>query len=115
MPWNRDIVAAIKEGRTASLRHPGQKEGQLSGGQIHKKLTDDGRLTACLDLVQLEAIYEEGIEFYREHFAGKKLCAWRSVKGDYVSILEEAGGFLVIRHEYLSHIFDDNFVTLRVI
>ncbi len=59
--------------------HPRQERGVLRGGQILRYLEDNGLLNNCLGIRDLEEIQRKGINFFREHFVGKKAFGWKSV------------------------------------
>jgi len=91
-----DIVAAIVEGRTELWLAPGQDTGWVLGHTILTHLTETGLLAGCIDLAELEAIKAKGIDFYRKHFRGKAIFAWRGVRGDSVPCLIGCGGGVVL-------------------
>ena len=82
-----DIIAAIEAGRTAQWRHPDQMNGFVRGYQTKQRLIDAGLIASCVDLDDLVAVQARGIVFFERHFAGKVVCAWRSVRNGYVPCL----------------------------
>lgn len=74
---------------------------------IPVKLSMENRLEVCLELADLEQIRKKGRDFFRRHFRGKKIFAWRSVcqrsvmsrrpdLASHVPFLSERGGKVVI-------------------
>jgi len=62
--------------------HDGQKNGKWVKGQvIYEYLKKEKMLETCVNLADLLAIQSKGIDFFRQHFAGKAVFAWKSVVG----------------------------------
>src|SRR3989338_2289636 len=77
-----DIVTALNEGRTGLWVDEGPKTGWAQGHKILKHLTDTDLLVSCVDTTELKAIQAKGIDFFRQHFAGKVVFGWRGVQDD---------------------------------
>ncbi len=99
-----DIVSAIIEGRTELWLHEGQKGNQyLLGRVIYARLQETGLLASCADLAELEAIKAKGVEFFRQHFAGKAVFGWRGVQDGNVPYLVEDGGEVMLLWHWLAY------------
>jgi hypothetical protein len=108
-----DIVTAI-EGRTELWLHEGQKGNQYPRGRvIYAHLQETGLLASCADLAELEAIKAKGIEFFRQHFAGKAIFGWRGVQDGRVPCLIECGGRVVLLWDWLDSHWNSNSPALR--
>lgn len=60
--------------------HDGQKNGGwMTGNNIHDYLKRTDALVTCLGLRDLEEIQKKGTDFFREHFQGKVVFAWKGV------------------------------------
>jgi len=75
--------------------HPDQASGKVTGHDIHEYLKTSDLLWRQLGIADLEAIRAKGPDFFRKHFAGKRIFAWKS-------ILEDTNGFLVVPYLYQS-------------
>lgn len=100
--------------------HPKQFKGVVKGNEIHEYLKNRGLLKSCLGLPDLLAIQKRGITFFRKHFAGKAVFAWKSVVRDHDGILNvpclvESLDDVVIRWRWLVNDWDFSFSTLRFI
>ena len=99
--------------------HDGQKDGKwIEGNKIYSHLKDADTLKTCLGLRDLEEIQKKGIAFFREHFKGKAVFAWKSVVrsshgGLYVPYLYEDGGKVVLYWGWLGYGWDGNNPGLR--
>ncbi len=91
--------------------HEGQKNGGLIKGKvIYDHLLKEKMLGGCLNLQDLLAIKEKGIEFYRKHFSGKYLFGWKSVvRNDGRSLdcpyLDERGDEVVLYWRWLEDVW----------
>ncbi len=56
-----------------------QKTGYISGNDMYEHLKKENILKDCLGLSELEAIKEQGADFFRKHFGGKYVYGWESV------------------------------------
>ena len=90
-----DIVSAIVGGRTELWLAPGQDTGWVGGRKILSRLTDTGLLASCADLNELKAIQAKGINFFRQHFAGRAIFGWRGVLDGRVPYLFGLGAWVV--------------------
>lgn len=101
--------------------HDGQKNGKrIKGNEIHTYLKETDTLKTCLGLRDLEEIQKKGITFFRKHFQGKAVFAWKSGVRDrnrdgnlYVPFLYEHGGKVVMDWYWLGHDWDDSHPALR--
>lgn len=59
--------------------HEDQKIGSVIGNKIYNQLKKDDLLKDCLNLVDLLAIQEKGIEIFRTLYKGKAVFAWKSI------------------------------------
>ena len=68
-------------------------EGQLTGsrsvkgGTIYTPLKQEGLISSCLDLSDLEEIFSKGREFFAENYNNQMLYAWRS------AVIDDRDGF----------------------
>jgi len=58
---------------------PGQANANVSGEEIYNYLKENHLLDSQLGISDLRAIKAKGIEFFREHFQGKNVFAWKSI------------------------------------
>ena len=72
------IVAEIEAGQTEFWLHEEQSEW-VRGRRILIHLREMGLLSGCIGNSDLDAIKAQGLTFFREHFAGKAIPAWRDV------------------------------------
>lgn len=56
-----------------------EKGGITTGHEIYEELIAKKMLEICLNIVDLGAIQNRGISFFRRHFAGKMVLGWKSV------------------------------------
>ena len=108
-----DIVSAIVGGRTELWLAPGQDTGWVGGRKILSRLTDTGLLASCADLNELKAIQAKGINFFRQHFAGRAIFGWRGVRDGDVPYLIEDGDEVVRGWGHLGSLWSANDPALR--
>lgn len=100
--------------------HNGQKNGKWIKGQvIYEYLKDKKMLESCINLADLLAIQTKGIDFFRQHFAGKVVFAWKSVVQHrdgrlYVPYLCDGGRGVVLRWHWLEDDWDGRSPALRL-
>ena len=94
--------------------HDGQKDGNWVKGQIiYEYLKTSCSLKDCLSLRDLEEIQKKGVAFFRKHFAGKAIFAWKSVvlhrDGNLLApYLYECGDKIVLAWYWLEYGWDDH-------
>mgnify|MGYP001591697062 FL=1 len=99
--------------------HDRQKNGKwIKGNEIHTYLKETDTLKTCFGLRDLEEIQKKGIAFFRKHFQGKSVFAWKSVvrsRDGYlvVPFLYEYGGKVVLVWYWLGDIWRDDYPALR--
>lgn len=83
--------------------HPNQKLGEVvSGLEVYKYLREQDMLKSCFGRIDLSAIFSRDLGFFRQYFAGKVLCAWKSVGEDWwgdvwvPALFEDHNGKLVM-------------------
>lgn len=109
----------IDEGRSLYL-HSKQKKGRwINGHELHKHLVDTETIKDCANLADLLEIQKKGIAFFRKHFQGKYVYAWRSVVRDavgdlHVPYLCEIGGKVILRWHDLDDDWLQDSPALRV-
>lgn len=100
--------------------HPKQKEGGLIGGHdLHKHLVDTKAIGNCAGYADLVEIQKKGIAFFRKHFKGKFVYAWKSVVwsalgGLNVPCLYEDGDEVVQNWYVLGNVWNQDYPALRV-
>jgi len=100
-PWEFDITSL------ELYLHEKQKSGSYIGGHdLHKHLKKQEMLAGCLGLTDILAIQARGIEFFRKHFQGKAVFAWKSIVQNSgrllrVPCLYEDGGQVVLGWDWL--------------
>ena len=98
--------------------HEGQKNGKWVMGQvIYEYLKKEKMLESCLSLRDLEEIQKKGIAFFRKHFQGKAMFAWKSVVLDRdghlrAPFLYEGGGEVVLHWYWLEYVWNDDYPAL---
>lgn len=99
--------------------HDGQKDGKwIEGSKIYAHLKETDTLKTCLGLRDLEEIQKKGIAFFRKHFQGKAVFAWKSVvlsRGGSLRVpyLCEGGVEVVMGWSWLDSGWDGNNPALR--
>ncbi|HEY4493541.1 MAG TPA: hypothetical protein VJB98_02890 [Candidatus Paceibacterota bacterium] len=98
--------------------HPDQQRGTIKGKKLYEHLKKHEMLGSCFGLTDLLAIQQKGIAFFREHFQGKAVFAWKSVVrssvvGLYVPFLYDLGGEVVLRWHWLDDAWDSSRPALR--
>lgn len=99
--------------------HDGQKDGKwIEGSKIYAHLKETDTLKTCLGLRDLEEIQKKGIAFFRKHFQGKAVFAWKSVvlhRDDdlHVPFLYELGGEVVMDWDWLVNDWRGSYPALR--
>ena len=99
--------------------HDGQKNGGwVKGEKIYEHLEEKKMLESCLGLVDLIAIQAKGIDFFRQHFAGKAVFAWKSVvrgRNDDLGVpyLYGVGGEVVLGWFWLGNDWDGSLPARR--
>jgi len=99
--------------------HDDQKSGAIGGNIIHDTLKETSSLKSCLGLRDLEEIQKKGIAFFRKHFRGKAIFAWRSVVqydngGLYVPYLYVSSDKVVLDWNYVGNNFGSNDPAARL-
>jgi len=101
------------------LLHPDQEDGDVAeGNDIYDLIVDDNDdLEKHLGMADLIAIHAKGLRFYRKHFKGKQIFAWKSVVQDeeedyHVPYLVENGDKLSILWYHLNWPWDGDDLAL---
>ena len=69
--------------------HPDQVNGLAGGKVIYEHLKKNDMLTSCLGLLDLVAVQQKGLIFFRQYFQSKTVFGWKSV------VLNRYGALLV--------------------
>lgn len=91
--------------------HNVQKGGKwVKGQKIYEYLKKEKMLESCLGLADLLAIQAKGIEFFRQHFAGKAVFGWKSIvrnRDDRLNApyLYEGGDKVVLRWHWIENVW----------
>ena len=100
--------------------HDGQKSGKSDKGTvIYQYLKDTGMLKTCFGLRDLEEIQKKGIAFFRKHFQGKAIFAWKGVVRNrygrlHVPCLYGRGGKVVLCWDWLGDAWVGRHPALRL-
>lgn len=126
--WMKELVRPLEERMgpksfdVAKLDHylfgKQKTNGYETGHAIQKHLEDEDLLKTCLNLQDLIAIQAKGIDFFRAHFKGKAVFAWKSVvrnrDGDlYAPCLIEFDGRVGLGWRWLDDLCHENDPALR--
>ncbi len=98
--------------------HEDQKTVYTTGNKIYQQLKKDDLLKDCLNLADLLAIQEKGIETFRNLYKGKAVFGWKSVVEFtygylYVPCLIEHGGGVVLHWRWLDNYWYSDYPALR--
>lgn len=98
--------------------HENQKTGYATGNQIYDQLKKDDLLKDCLNLADLVAIQEKGIEVFRSLYKGKAVFGWKSVVEHTdgrlsVPFLIVGGGKIVLTWNWLDNDWNSDDPALR--
>lgn len=109
------MIIAIEAGQTELWLHPDQTATNcVEGWDIYDHLYQTGKLDGCADTADLVAVQFKGIEFFRRHFAGKSLVAWKSADLGQVAYLAECRGALSLNFGLLRRNLNSDCPALRI-
>ena len=100
--------------------HNDQKDGNWTKGKvIHDYLVANGLIDSCYGLYELLSIQKKGVAFFRKHFKGKAVFAWKGVvrnRGGSLSVpcLYEVGDEVVLDWDWLGDDLYDDSPALRL-
>lgn len=59
--------------------HPIKDGGYITGKDIHRELICKNMIPSCIGIIELKAIQDRGINFFRKYFLGEAVFGWKSV------------------------------------
>lgn len=99
--------------------HEDWLKGRISGEIVFAYLQFNDLFDDCLSFAELGGIYNKGLSFFREHFNGKAVFAWRAMlafpRDRRVPYLIESFGMLALCFYPIKSLWKENFIAPRFV